>query len=191
MHRAWTQGTDDSLGNATGNIVGQPNDPVAELPHHLLLEPEEGQPERPGIQPPAHVRQFRLRRVGQLHLVHSGLKYDNASVGEQFALVGLSNSANLVGIFENDKWSVRAAYNWRDEFLASTFDSAGPNPQYVEAYGQLDLSVGYNISEKLSLQFEAINLTNETARVHGRSKEQALYVTQSGPRYSIGARYKF
>jgi TonB-dependent receptor len=42
--------------------------PGRQLPHHLLLEPEEGEPERPGIQRPAHVRQQRLRRVGQLHL---------------------------------------------------------------------------------------------------------------------------
>jgi TonB-dependent receptor len=182
---------DDSLGNATGNITGQPNDPVANF--RITTFSNQKKASLKGLE-------FNLQHMfgnsgfgvsSNYTLVHSGLKYDNASVGEQFALVGLSNSANLVGIFENDKWSVRAAYNWRDEFLASTFDSAGPNPQYVEAYGQLDLSVGYNISEKLSLQFEAINLTNETARVHGRSKEQALYVTQSGPRYSIGARYKF
>ncbi len=83
--------------------------------------------------------------------VNSGLKYDNGSVGEQFALVGLGDSANLVGIFENDKWNVRAAYNWRDEFLSSTFDGSGPNPNYVEAYGQLDLSIGYNVNKNLSV----------------------------------------
>ncbi|HEY1147611.1 MAG TPA: TonB-dependent receptor, partial [Pseudoduganella sp.] len=123
--------------------------------------------------------------------VHSGLKYDNAAIGEQFALVGLSNSANLVGIYEDKKWSVRAAWNWRGEFLAATFDGAGPNPQYTEPYGQLDLSVSYNFNDKLSFQFEAINLTDEIQRTHGRAKSEVLYVTQSGPRYMIGARYKF
>jgi hypothetical protein len=54
----------------------------------------------------------------------------------------------VVGIFENDKWSGRLAYNWRGEFLTSTFDAAGPNPQYVEPYGQLDLSLGYNITRE-------------------------------------------
>ncbi|HAK92843.1 MAG TPA: TonB-dependent receptor, partial [Massilia timonae] len=93
--------------------------------------------------------------------VNSGLKYDNASKGEQFALVGLGDSANLVGIFENDKWNARVAYNWRDEFLSSTFDGQGPNPNYVEKYGQLDVSVGYNVNDNLSLSFEGINLTDE------------------------------
>ena len=38
---------------------------------------------------------------------------------------------------------------------------------------------------------EAINLSNETQRVHGRNENQALFVTQTGPRFMIGARYKF
>jgi TonB-dependent receptor len=123
--------------------------------------------------------------------VHSGLKYDNAAIGEQFALVGLSNSANLVGIYEDAKWTVRAAYNWRGEFLSSTFDGAGPNPNYTEPFGQLDLSIGYAINDKLSVQFETINLTNSTQRIHGRTKEEVLFATQAGPRYMLGARYKF
>ena len=35
---------------------------------------------------------------------------------------------------------MRAAYNWRDEFLAGRFDgTGGPNPVYTEAYGQIDV----------------------------------------------------
>ena len=51
--------------------------------------------------------------------------------------------------------------------------------------------MGYNLTPKLSLQFEAINLTNETTRVHGRNYSQLLYATQTGPRYMLGAHYKF
>ncbi len=181
----------DSSGNPTGNIVGQPGDPVA----HFQITSFSNQKKAS-----LNGLEFNLQHMfgntgfgisANYTYVHSGLRYDNGSVGEQFALVGLSNSANLVGIYENDKWNVRAAYNWRGEFLSSTFDGAGPNPNYVEPYGQLDLSVGYNLTPKLSVQLEAINLTNETNRVHGRTTQQALYVTQSGPRYMVGARYKF
>ena len=181
----------DGNGNPTGTIAGQPGDPVA----HFRITTFSNQKKAS-----LHGLEFNVQHMfantgfgisANYTYVHSGLRYDNASLGEQFALVGLSNSANLVGIYENDKWNVRAAYNWRGEFLSSTFDGSGPNPQYVEPYGQLDLSVGYNVSPKLSLQVEAINLTNETSRVHGRTTSQALYVTQSGPRYMVGARYKF
>ena len=38
---------------------------------------------------------------------------------------------------------------------------------------------------------EAINLTDEIQRLHGRTQNEVLFVTQTGPRYMIGARYKF
>ena len=45
---------------------------------------------------------------------------------------------------------MRAAYNWRDEFLAGSFDGTGCRiPSYVEAYGQLDLNAGYNVNDNL------------------------------------------
>jgi TonB-dependent receptor len=184
------EGNDDN-GNAKGSIVGQPNDPVANF--RITTFSNQKKASLNGLE-------FNVQHMfgnsgfgvsANYTYVHSGLRYDNKSVGEQFALIGLSNSYNVVGIYENDKWSGRLAYNWRGEFLSSTFDAAGPNPIYVEPYGQLDLSVGYNITEKLSLQFEAINLTNETTRSHGRSKEMVEYATQTGARYMLGARYKF
>jgi TonB-dependent receptor len=124
-------------------------------------------------------------------LVNSGLEYDNHLRNQQFALEGLSDAANVVGFYENYGWGVRLAYNWRDEFLASRFDGAGANPLYTEEYGQFDLNVSYQWGENLTLQAEAINLTDEIQRIHGRSDNQAVFVTQTGPRYMIGARYKF
>ena len=127
-----------------------------------------------------------------LTLVNSDLKYDNANRGEQFALEGLSDSANLVLFYENAKWQVRGAYNWRDKFLSGRFDGSGlPNPVYTEAYGQLDVNVSYQWNDNLTLQAEVINLNDGIQRLHGRTKEQVLFVTQTGPRYMLGARYKF
>ena len=119
------------------------------------------------------------------------LKYENGEFGNQFALVGLSNSANFVGFWEKYNWDVRLAYNWRDEFLAATFDGVGPNPVYTEAYGQWDADVSYGVTDNFEISLEAINLTDETQRSHSRTQNQVEYVTQSGTRYMIGARYKF
>ncbi len=185
------RGNDDASGNATGVITGQGNDPVANFQITSYSNQKE-----------ARLRglEFNVQHMfgssgfgvsANYTKVDSGLAYDNGSIGEQFALVGMSDSANLVGIFENDKWNVRAAYNWRDKFLSSTFDGSGPNPNYVEAYGQFDLSIGYNINKNLSIQFEGINLTDEIKRIHGRTERNLLYVEQSGPRYMLAARYKF
>ena len=181
----------DSLGNGTGTIRGQAGDPITNF--RISSYANQKKASLNGLE-------FNLQHMfansgfgvsTNYTYVHSGLRYDNSSPVDQFALIGLSNSYNVVGIFENDKVNARLAYNWRGEFLSSTYDGAGPNPIYVEPYGQLDLSVGYNLTEKLSLQLEAINLTNETTRSHGRTYNQAEYVTQTGRRYMVGARYKF
>jgi TonB-dependent receptor len=127
-----------------------------------------------------------------LTLVDSDLEYDNQERGEQFALEGLSDSYNVVAFFEKGRWGVRAAYNWRDEFLTGRFDGTGlPNPVYTEEYGQLDISASFNATDSLTFQAEVINLTDEIQRLHGRNDNQALYVTQTGPRFMIGARYNF
>ena len=186
-----TRGPDDANGNATGSIVGQPSDPLMNFEITTFSNQKKASLYGAEINIQHMFGNTGFGVQANATYVHSGLKYDNMSVGEQFALVGLSNSANLVGIYEDAKWTVRAAYNWRDEFLSSTFDGAGPNPNYVEAFGQLDISVGYNFNDKLSFQAEVINATDATMRVHGRTKSQALYVTQTGPRFMLGARYKF
>ena len=128
--------------------------------------------------------------------VKSDLHYNNALPGNvdgvaQFAMVGLSNSANLVGIYENEKTSVRLAYNWRGEFLYTLKAQNQPEPGYTEPYGQLDLSIGYNLNKNLSLSFEGINILNATQRQHGRTSNEVLSAQVTGPRYMIGARYKF
>ncbi|WP_149196559.1 TonB-dependent receptor [Luteimonas suaedae] len=183
-------GTDDQ-GNATGTIEGLPGDPTANF----------------AITSPANQRsasldgwELNLQHVfaqsgfgvsANYTIVDSSLTYDDYSLGEQFALEGLSDSANLVAFYDKGPWQVRAAYNWRDKFLSGRFDGQGPNPNYTEAYGQLDLSAGYAFSDNFTVQLEAINLTDETVRIHGRHKNQLLYATQTGPRYMLGFRYKF
>jgi outer membrane receptor protein involved in Fe transport len=126
--------------------------------------------------------------------VHSPLKYDNSSldVATQFAIVGLSDSANLVGIYEDNNWSIRVAYNWRDKFLASTTQPGGNNgPVYTDAYGQVDASVNYALNKNLSFQFDVVNLTNAIQKQVGRTDLEVESVTQTGARYLVGARYKF
>ncbi|HEY5808818.1 MAG TPA: TonB-dependent receptor [Povalibacter sp.] len=117
---------------------------------------------------------------------------DTASPSEnQFALLGLSDSANLVLMFEKWGFSARLAYNWRDEFLQNVNQGGFRNPVYVEEYDQIDLSLGYDLNDHLSFSLEGINLTNEDVRWHGRSTKQLWRLEDSGARYALGARYKF
>jgi TonB-dependent receptor len=122
---------------------------------------------------------------------YSNLAYDNFSLGEQFAIEGLSDTANVIAFYENERWQARVAYNWRDEFLSGRFTGQGPNPSYTEAYGQWDVNVSYQAMDSLTIFAEGINVTDEIQRLHGRTENEVLFVTQAGPRYTIGARYSF
>jgi len=180
----------NEAGDALGTITGIPGNPA--LPYLITTYVNEKKATLKGAE--INWQHFLSNGLGvqaNYTYVKSDLAFDNAGSGNQFALVGLSNSANLVGIYEDDTWSVRAAYNWRGEFLSSPTNNGQPNPTYVEPYGQVDLSVGFNFTKNLSFSFEAINLFDEHQRTHGRTKEQVLTITTGGPRYMLGARYKF
>lgn len=131
--------------------------------------------------------------IANATLVDGDKNYDSASLGDQFALTDVSDSANLIGFYENEKLQVRLAYNWRDEFLAgigqSNVGEAGPT--ITDSYGQWDLSASYNVSDQLTVFFEGINVTEETTNTFGRSNLQILNLSQTGARYNIGARYSF
>jgi TonB-dependent receptor len=110
---------------------------------------------------------------------------------QQFALVGLSDTANLTLIYENYGWSARVSYNWRDSFLNATNQGGGNSPQYTDEYGQIDASVSYDLNDNLQFTFEGINLNGENTRQYRRIPGMTLWGYEYEPRYSFGARYRF
>jgi TonB-dependent receptor len=132
-------------------------------------------------------------------IVNADDEYNNTLVDaggaavQQFAIEGISDSANLIVFFENDKWSTRVAYNWRDEYLTNLeFGGGGQvNPEYVEDYGQLDANVSYNFNDQLTFVVEGINITDEYTRSYVRAQNATGFLTTTGARYMIGARYDF
>ncbi|MCR6686456.1 TonB-dependent receptor [Pseudoxanthomonas sp.] len=110
---------------------------------------------------------------------------------DQFALLGLSDTANLMLMYEKYGWSARLAWNWRDEYLILSNQGGSRNPYYVEDYDQIDLSVSYAFNDKWSVGVEAINLTGEDVRWHARDVKQIVRLLDQSPRYTLGVRYKF
>ena len=187
-----TQSGVDSTGHATGTIVGQPGDPVANF----------------AIQQPANQKsasldgwEFNIQQLlgetgfgfsANYTIVDSSLKYNNALIGDQFALIGVSDSANVVGFYEKGPWQARVAYNWRGQFLSSVIDGGGNfTPGYTEPYGQVDVSIGYQYGDHLRFSLDGINVTDRYQRIHARATQELLYLTQSAPRYMLGVSYKF
>ncbi len=114
---------------------------------------------------------------------------DIDSINTQFALPGLSDSANFTVFYENDHISSRLAYNWRDEFLSS-FDQYS-SPVFTEAYSQLDFNLTWFATDRLNVFVEALNITKEVQRIYVRYPDQFLRGNQYGARYNIGARFYF
>lgn len=126
-------------------------------------------------------------------LVKGDVKFDNMASPqeEQFALVGLSDTANLVLMYENYGVSARLAYNWRDEFLSRVNVGDYNNPGYVEAHSQIDLNVSYDLTDNIVLSFEGINVTGEDRREFARNKAMLWGLEDLGARYQLGVRYTF
>ncbi|WP_323816461.1 TonB-dependent receptor [Cellvibrio sp. NN19] len=124
-------------------------------------------------------------------MVDSDVEFNNLSTEGQFAMTGLSDTANVVGFYDRDAWQIRLAYNWRDSFLESRTAGGGNQPEYVEEYSQIDVSIAYEFNENLTFTAEGINVTGENYRTHGRSEAQILSLEDLGARYQVGFRYTF
>lgn len=109
----------------------------------------------------------------------------------QFSLPGLSDTANVVLMYENFGVQARLAYNWRDKFLSRTDLGDTSNPGYIEAHSQIDFNVSYEVIDDLSVSLEGINVTGEDRREHARNKKMVLGLEDLGARYQIGVRYNF
>lgn len=70
------------------------------------------------------------------------------------------HTVNLVGYYEMDDFSARLAYNWRSEYMIRELPGFYGNREH-QAYGTVDLSASYNITEYLGVTFEVVNLLEE------------------------------
>jgi TonB-dependent receptor len=122
-------------------------------------------------------------------IVRGDATYDNTQPSSvtQFALTGLSDSANAVAFYDKNGLQARVAWNWRDEFL----NQSGANPFYVEDYWQIDASASYEFMPGLTALVEAINLTGEGRRGHLRSDRNVNFASPGYARYSAGIRFNF
>ncbi len=110
----------------------------------------------------------------------------------QFALEGLSDSANAVLMFEKFGLSARVAYNWRDAFLTQTVWAGQTGlPAFVDTYDQIDLNVTYNINDNIAFGLDVINLTGEGQIIYSRTKQMQWWNAEGDPRYILTARYNF
>ena len=124
---------------------------------------------------------------------------------------------NVQFFYEKYGWSARLAYNWRDSSLlgyleqgyhdvtlghindAST-EFAGQNVynnfidvnprSWTQDYAQLDFSLGYDFSEKLRVQFNASNITEEVKRAYTVISEATIDYDLAASFYRLSVSWK-
>lgn len=122
------------------------------------------------------------------------LPVDFPNVTTPDSLEGLAeNSYNLTGFYDDGTFQARLAYNWRDDFLFARTGAGITTgiPAHTEAFGQLDFSASYDITENLSVSLEGINLTNERLLQYADIRERVTNIQYTGRRFFVGARYTF
>ncbi|MEE2001868.1 TonB-dependent receptor [Alkalimonas sp. MEB108] len=96
---------------------------------------------------------------------------------------------NLTAYYETDLFSARLMYNYRTEWYKGLHFNG--SELWNDSYGQLDASFTYNVSDNISLAFEAINLTNEQVVEYNTNKARTFSIYENGRRYVAGIRVAF
>lgn len=110
------------------------------------------------------------------------------------------NTVNLVGYYEMNDFSARAAYNWRSEYMIR--ESGFYGNRRHNAFGTLDLSFGYQLTENIGLTFAAVNVLEEDSVQKGVSPNSAAvepefknnypaWTYQGEAYYSMGVNARF
>lgn len=181
---------DPTTGNYTGKILGLPEDGAVNFQVSTPINSDQS----------AHLYGFEFAiqhsfwdtgfgTILNYTIVRGDAVYDNSQPSSvpQFALTGLSDSANAVLFYDKNGIQARIAYNWRDKFLAGT----GPNPFYIEAYGQVDASASWEFKKGYTAFVEAIDLTGTSRRGHLRSENNVFFASPGYARYGAGLRVNF
>jgi iron complex outermembrane receptor protein len=97
------------------------------------------------------------------------------------------NTYNLTGYFENQRFSARLAYNFRSAYKAGVDRGAS---QHVDSMPSLAASVNVKLSERLTLTFDGLNLTNETIKMYAENKDRPRAFYSNGRTFYVGLRAK-
>ncbi len=97
---------------------------------------------------------------------------DNASFvngdttdSQEIGLEGQSeHTANFILMYQKYDIDARLAYNWRSEYLLTSFDVISRMPVYTDDAGYLDASIFYNITDEIKIGLQGVNLLNTTTQ---------------------------
>jgi iron complex outermembrane receptor protein len=103
---------------------------------------------------------------------------------------GLADTTyNFTLYYENDRFDTRISYNYKDKYVE--YIHLNMYPVYRDAYGQVDIAIGYNLTDNIKLSLKGINITDEEATGYTLSPLFPVMNEFSGRRISLGIRADF
>ena len=100
------------------------------------------------------------------------------------------NSFNVSAYYEDDNFSARLAYNYRDEWMRQ-YNGSG-SASVNDAYSQVDASIIWHAMENIDISIEGVNLTNEALVLRQPDFGNIIHsIDEFGARYYLGASIKF
>ncbi|NDV90066.1 TonB-dependent receptor [Alteromonas sp. 345S023] len=100
------------------------------------------------------------------------------------------SSYNASLYYDNGVFDAKLSYAWRDGFLQDGLDPEDNFP-FQEDYGQLDMTMNYNITSAISLQMQVSNLTDEALEYSSSVVDALSSSIDTERRVLVGVRYKY
>jgi iron complex outermembrane recepter protein len=100
---------------------------------------------------------------------------------------------NVIGYYEDDLISARAAYNWQSEIQLSSSSTFNRGERTVKSRGQLDISFALRPakSDNFEIRLEGYNLTNSRREEYEVFEQLNRRADYDGRTYSLSLQYKF
>ena len=113
---------------------------------------------------------------------------------EENPLIGVSDSSYSVALaYDKDKFTAHLSYVWRDSFLTGYNTCCSmPSGIYSAPEASLDMQMSYNVTDDLTLTFDATNLTDEIYK--GYYTDDYLYNNGASiyaRTFAVGMRWSF
>jgi len=106
-----------------------------------------------------------------------------------------THNANIIGIYQDERFEFRLAYNFRSEFLISRADFVSGQPIFVDDEGFLDGSAKFEVNDHLQLRLQVSNIfgavQDQFQQVDLAGQEFARARVKGDSRIKVGFRYNF
>jgi len=130
--------------------------------------------------------------TGNYTWVNSESQYGTGDEIVTADLIGLSeNSWNFTLYYETDLYGARISMNDRDDYNTQVPGRNGNSFEATSGTTNIDFSAFYNITEAITLTFEAINLTDEKDRLYTGEENRIREYNHTGTQFFLGARAAF